>query len=194
MTVKAYGTSLSHTAINTMQMTKKCKLLKKTTVGPADINPLDIFRGWGEDAEELVTFREAMPAFSEPQEAGRASGAVLLRLLAAPFDLSLPWGVLGGLPGCHVATTTSRTELDLQELFHTTAKTPVQLPEAAGAQALHTSKQHRFGGRDTDISIPSTPTPVGRQKRPGRRRRRDEGITSKQNKLGGLLLRKQWYL
>lgn len=65
-----------------------------------------------------------MPAFTEPPEAGRVSGAVLLHLLAAPFDLSLPWGVLGGLPSCHVVTSTSGTELDLHELFHTSTNPP----------------------------------------------------------------------
>lgn len=122
-----------------------------------------------------------MPAFTEPPEAGRVSGAVLLHLLAAPFDLSLPWGVLGGLPSCHVVTSTSGTELDLHELFHTsTNPPPVQPAEAAGAQALRTSK-HRFGGQDTGNLIPSPPVPVGqtvgRQKRLGRRWRWDKGIT-----------------
>lgn len=129
-----------------------------------------------------------MPAFTEPPEAGRVSGAVLLHLLAAPFDLRLPWGVLGGLPSCHVVTSTSGTELDLHELFHTSTNPPVQPAEAVGAQALRTSK-HRFGGQDTGILIPSPPALVGRQKRLGRRWRWDKGITRKQNKLGGQLLR-----
>lgn len=139
-----------------------------------------------------VTCRGETRACREPQEVGRRAVQSSSISRQLHFTGVCPGEVgQGGLPGCHMVTTTSRTELDQHKFFHTTTTKPLsQPPEAAGA--FTPANDVIWEGKTQPRRCSAAPhqwETAGRQEHLGRRWRRRQRKNTKAKRAVGLLLR-----